>query len=98
MRRIGVAASKIAKGNIWLYNLSVVAMACLLGLFVFLVCGFSIAVTLFVLSVLIQRLSPSGGDTAWLDVFKISLNILGALTGFFTLVAISKNIKLKLKL
>ncbi|MBI3602427.1 MAG: hypothetical protein HY209_05995 [Candidatus Omnitrophica bacterium] len=98
MHRIGLAASKIAKGNIWVYHLTVVVIACLFALFVFLICGFSIAVTLFVLFLLVERFLPSGTHEIWIDVLKTCLAFLGILISLFTLVAIIKNTKLKFKL
>ncbi len=52
MQRIGLAASKIAQGNIWFYYLAVVVIVCLFAIFVFLVCGFTVALTLFILFLL----------------------------------------------
>ncbi len=98
MQRIGLAASKIAKGNIWVYHLTIVFISCLFAVFVFLVCGFFIAVTIFLLSLLPQRLLPSVNAHTWVHVFRICLKFLGVLIGIFTLIAILKNIKLRFKL
>ena len=97
MRRIGLAASKIAKGNIWVYHLAVVIIACLFAMFVFLVCGFCVVVTLFVLSVLLQHFFPSSVNGSWAGVFRVSLIFLEILIGIVTLIAIIKNIRLKFK-
>src|SRR5437868_6941070 len=96
MLRIGLAASKISKGNIWLYHLAVILISCLFALFIFLVCGFCIAATIFVLSLLLQRFVPSVNSQAWIvDVLKTCLSCLAILIGLLTLVAIIKNTKLK---
>ncbi len=97
MQRIGLTASKIAKGNIWVYHLAVVVIACLFALFVFLICGFSIAVTLFVLSLLVQRFLPSDTHEVWINVLKTCLIFLSILISLLTLIAIIKNTKLKFK-
>ena len=87
-----------AKGNIWAYHLAVILICCLFALFIFLVCGFLIAVAIFILSLLLQRLLPSVNTQAWIDVFKTCLTFLGIVTGIVALAAILKNVKLKFKL
>ena len=97
MLRIGLAASKIAKGNLWVYHLAVVVIACLVAMFVFLICGFCIIATLFLLSVLIQHFWPSASQEVWVDVYKTCLIFLGILIGILAVIAIIKNIKLTFK-
>lgn len=97
MKRIGLAASKMAQGNIWLYHLAVVLIACLFAMFVFLVCGFCLAATIFVLSLLFERFWPSVNQKAWMDVLRMCLIFLGVVVGMMTLFAVLKNIKLRLK-
>ena len=96
MKRIGYAASKIAKGNIWTYNFAVVVIASLFAVFVFLVCGLSIALTLFLLSLTAQWFMPVKDSTVWVDILKTCLTFLGMLMGILTLIALLKNIKLKI--
>ena len=96
MKRIGLAASKIAKGNIWFYHIVVVILALLFSLFLFLICGFSIAVTLFVLSLLAQRFLSWGNQQVWVDMFRTCLTFLGVLIGIAALAAVLKNVKLKI--
>ncbi|MEI7998889.1 MAG: hypothetical protein WCH62_05230 [Candidatus Omnitrophota bacterium] len=86
MRRIGLAASKIAKGNIWFYHLAVVLIASLFAIFLFLVCGFSIALTLFVFSLLAHQ-------PVFVRIFKICLKFLGISIGIIAFIAVLKNIK-----
>jgi len=98
MLRIGLAASKIAKGNIWSYHLAVVIITCLFAIFVFFICSFSIALTLFILSLIFQRFLPLDNQQVWIDIFKTCLIFLGGILGLMALFAIVKNIKLKFKL
>lgn len=96
MQRIGLAASKISKGNIWLYHLAVIFISCLFAIFTFLVCGFCIAVSIFIISLIFQRFMPSVNSQAWMDVLRTCLKLLGLVIGILTLVAVVKNTKLKL--
>jgi hypothetical protein len=95
MLRIGLAASKISKGNIWFYHLAVVLISLLFAVFAFLICGFAIGVTIFILSLVLQRVMPSVNAQAWMDVLRTCLIILGVLIGILSIVAIIKNTKLK---
>ncbi|MBF0489747.1 MAG: hypothetical protein HQL15_03905 [Candidatus Omnitrophica bacterium] len=98
MQRIGLAASKIAKGNIWFYHLAVVLISLLFAAFVFLVCGFIIVVAVFLVSLVVQRFSQPDSPHDWFKVLRICLKLLVILMGVFTLAAILKNIKLRFKI
>jgi hypothetical protein len=93
MLRIGIAASKMAKGSLWTYNLFVVLLSCIFALFLFLICGFSILVVVFLLSLGLHALRPSGFYTGWEHMFKICLIVLAAVTGILNIAAIIKNIQ-----
>jgi hypothetical protein len=96
MQRIGIAASKISKGNIWLYHLAVILISCLFAVFIFLICGFCIGVAIFILSLLFHHFVPSVKDEVWAGVLRTCLIILGVVIGLMTIAAILKNTKLKL--
>ena len=53
MLRIGIAASKMSKGSLFNYNLYVILIACLFSIFVFFICGFSILLIVFLVSLLL---------------------------------------------
>jgi hypothetical protein len=93
MRRIGIAASKMAQGSLFTYNLFVVLLSCLLSLFIFLVCGFSILIIVVLVSWGLHALRPAGFHAGWMHMFKICLIILAVVTGIFNSVAIIKNIQ-----
>jgi hypothetical protein len=95
MKRIGLTASKMAKGNIWLYHVAVVFISFLFAMFIFLVCGFVIAVAMFAVAFLLQRLLPSFDQQAWMQAVRIVLRLLGILIAVGTLVAIIQNVKIK---
>ena len=94
MRRIGIAASKMAKGRLWTYNLFVVLLSCIFSLFIFLICGFSILIIVFLVSLGLSALRPAGFHADWKHMFKICLIILAAVMGILNIVAIIKNVQL----
>jgi high-affinity Fe2+/Pb2+ permease len=93
MLRIGIAASKMAKGNLWTYNLFVVLLSCVFALFLFLICGFSILVIVFLLSLGLHALRPADFHAGWQHMFKICLIVLALVIGILNSVAIIKNIQ-----
>jgi len=95
MQRIGIAASKMAKGNIWLYHLALLAVTLLFALFAFLVCSFVVAVAIFLVSLILQFFLPAVDQKAWLGVLRTCLLLLAGVIGIIALVAIIQNIKLK---
>jgi len=94
MLRIGIAASKMSKGSLLTYNLYVILIACLISLFIFLICGFSILLIVFLVSLILHAIKPADFHASWLHMFKICLVILGIVVGVLNLVAILKNIQL----
>jgi hypothetical protein len=94
MERIGIAASKMAQGNLCKYNLFVIVISCLFALFIFVICGFSVLVALFLISLVVREFVPSVSGGGWVHVAKLSLAGLAALIGVLNVVAIMKNIKL----
>lgn len=93
MLRIGIAASKISKGRLLSYNLYVILIACLFSLFVFLICGFSILLIIFLISLMLHVLKPVDFHADWVHVFKICLIVLALVVGVFNIAAILKNIQ-----
>ena len=94
MQRIGIAASKMSKGSLLKYNLYVILIACLFSLFIFLICGFSILLIVFLISLVLHALRPGDFHAGWVHMFKICLAILILVVGVFNLVAIFKNIQM----
>jgi hypothetical protein len=93
MLRIGIAASKMAKGNLLTYNFFVVLISCLFSLIIFLVGGCSILVIVFLISLGLHAVRHSAFHTGWVHMFKICLIILAAVTAIFNLTAIARNIQ-----
>ena len=95
MERIGFAASKIAKGNIILYNLSVILISFLISFFIFILSGFSILVALILLTLLTQGAVAFDSQSKWITVLRFCLMALAGVVGVLNLWAIIKNLKVK---
>ncbi len=93
MLRIGIAASKMSKGGLLSYNLYVILISCLLSLFIFLICGFTVILIVFLISLIVHALRPSDLHPGWVHVFKICLVVLAWVVGAFNIAAILKNIQ-----
>lgn len=94
MNRIGIAASKIAKGNIFLYNIYVVFLIFLFALFVFVVAGASIMLALVLVGYIINGLLPQDLLRDWKHVVSICMAALTIVVGFFAIIALIRNFKL----
>ena len=94
MQRIGIAASKIAQGNLFKYNISVIFIAFLCALLLFFVCGSSIVAALFLVSLIFRHFLPSEFHSAWPAVVRVCLAALGIVIGALYVLAVFKNIKL----
>lgn len=95
MERIGIAASKIAKGNLFLYNVYVIVLSFLLSLLLFLLAGSAIFLGLWVIRLVIGPFIPSMSQKLWNVIFSFSLISLTFVVTAVSLVAVSKNIKFK---
>ena len=87
MERIGIAASKMAQGDLLKYNLFVIGISCLFFILLLLVCGFSVLVSMFVVSLFVRGFH-------WMHVVKMSMAVLGSVIGLLNLFAIIKNMKI----
>ena len=94
MKRIGIAASKIAKGNLVLYNIYVVAIAFLFSLFIFALAGFSVFLVLLLIGYVSQAWGIEDFTKGKSFVFTVCMVSLSILVAVFNLLAISQNIKL----
>ena len=93
MKRIGRAASHMAKGNLVLYNFYVVLIASLFSFFIFLVAGSTVLFAVFIISYVGREIMGSQKDY-WSTTIMICMVTLTVSIGFFNLLAIAKNIKL----
>ena len=95
VERIGIAASKISKGNLLLYNGCVVAISFLFSLFIFIIAGASVFFSLMVISYIATEIMGIDFARKWTAVFGVCMITLTVLAALFNLLAISKNIKFR---
>ena len=94
MKRIGVAASKMAQGDICKYNFFVVAMSFLFSFIIFFVCEFCVLAVLLALSLIMRGMMHKHDLDAWVHIMKISSIGIGALVVLLNICAIAINIRL----
>lgn len=94
MERIGLAASKIAKGNIFLYNIYVILIAFLFALFVFVIAGSTVVFAVVILRYIAMEITPEL-NRDWSAILSVSMFSLTLVLTVFYLLALSKNIKFK---
>ena len=95
MERIGIAASKISKGNLFLYNLNVVLISFLFSLFIFVIAGSTVLFALMIIGYVAGEIKGADFDKKWFSIFSICMVTLTILIGLFNLFAISRNLKFK---
>jgi len=93
MKRIGIAASKIAKGNWALYNFYVVVISFLFSLLIFVMSGATVVFALIILSYIGNEIMPEL-EKSWSSVQNICMGSLTIIVVLFNLMAISINMKL----
>jgi hypothetical protein len=92
MKRIGIAASHIAKDNLLLYNIFVCLLSSLLSLLIFLVSSFSLLAGVALVSYLMRGFMAIDATTGLLRTAFIALAVV---VGLINLAAVLANIKLK---
>jgi hypothetical protein len=95
MDRIGIAASKMAKDNLALYNFSVVLIVFLLSAIMFLIAGGSIFLALVAIGFLYHGIVPGGPKSEWWILINICMAVLSIAIGAISLFAIAKNLKFR---
>jgi len=95
MERIGIAASKIAKGNLFLYNFYVIIISVLVALLLFLLAGITVFLGLLVIRLALGPFLVSMGRHLWDVIFSLSLIFLAVVVTLFSLFAVLKNLKFK---
>jgi hypothetical protein len=95
MKRIGVAASKISHGNVWLYNVYVLILTTLFAFLIVLLAGFAIFLALYLMCALSTGSTIFDLHSGWGEILKSCLVALAIVSGVFTLCAVGVNIKIK---
>ena len=94
MKRIGIAASKISKGNLTLYNLYVVLISALFSLFLFIVAGSTIVFALVVIKYVGNEIIGVEFERSWQSILAVCMVSLTVVVTLFNLLAISINMRL----
>ncbi|MBF0483185.1 MAG: hypothetical protein HQL25_00615 [Candidatus Omnitrophica bacterium] len=97
MKRIGIAASKIARGNLFVYNLQVLLISFLFSLFVFIISGATLLVSLVLIWYLGKELNFFTSVKEWRTVFTICMGTLTFAVAVFNVVAVLANFKIRRK-
>ncbi len=95
MERIGIAASKMAQGNFFLYNFYVILISFLFSLFIFFLSGFSVLFALIIMAYIVEGVLPTGLQGAWGDMVRICMITLTTVVMLLNLFAILKNVRFK---
>ncbi len=95
MKRIGIAASKISHGNLFLYNGVVLLLATLFALLIVFLSGFSIYTAIYLIHALSTGFMPFDMNSGWGGVMQSCLVALALVGGVFILCAAGVNVKLK---
>ena len=93
MERIGLAASKMAQGNPWLYNFYVVLISFLFSLFMFVISGSTVLIALIIISYIGNGIMDDQLSGKFFSILNVCLISLSIIIGVFNLVAIIKNLK-----
>jgi len=94
MKRIGVAASRISKGNLALYNFYVILISALFSLFIFIIAGSTIIFALAIIKYVGSEIIGVEFEKSWQSVLVICMASLTAVMTLFSLIAILRNLKL----
>jgi hypothetical protein len=97
MKRIGIAASKMAKDSLLAYNFFVVLIAFIFSLLIFFIAGSAITIALLIISFTLQAILPTAFKNEWISVYSVCMLALSVVVGLFNLMAVLKNIKFRLK-
>jgi len=93
MKRIGIAASKISKGNVPLYNLYVVLISCLFSLFIFTAAGATIALALMLIGYVGTEIVGLEFKRDWSLIMTACMVVLTIVVALFNIFAIVINVR-----
>jgi len=93
MKRIGITASKISKGNLVLYNFYVVLISVLFSLFIFIIAGSTVVFSLAIVKYVGNEIMGVEFEKSWRSILSVCMISLTIVTALFNLCAISMNMK-----
>ena len=94
MKRIGIAASKISKGNRALFNFYVVAISVLFSLFIFLVAGSTVVFALKIIQYVSNEIMGIEFKKSWESILMVCMVSLTVIITLFNAFAITTNMRL----
>ncbi len=94
MERIGIAASKMAKGNLLAYNCYVVILSFLFSLLLFFIAGTSVMLALIIIETIAASLSAEMTKD-WNTVIRLCMVSLTVVVGLINIFAVIKNLRLR---
>jgi hypothetical protein len=95
MKRIGIAASKISRDNVLLYNGVVLLLATLFALLIVFLSGFTIFLAIYLIHGLTTGFMTLDLHSSWGEIVKSCMVALAIVGGVFILCAVGVNIKIK---
>ena len=95
MQRIGIAASKIAKGNFFLYNFFVILITFLFSLLILFIAGSSIVVALIIMAYVTSAGALPDLQKGRMPIVFVCLRVLATVIALLALSAIIVNVKFK---
>lgn len=93
MKRIGMAASKISKGSLALYNLYVILISALFSLFIFIIAGSTVIFALVMIKYVGTEIMGAEFERSWRSIMTVCMVSLTTVITLFNLFAILKNLK-----
>ena len=93
MKRIGIAASKISKGNKFLYISYVILIAMFFSLLVFIIAGSTVICGLVIMKHLGNALMDVDYEQNWKSIMTVCMVSLTIVITLFNLAAIAVNLK-----
>ena len=94
MKRIGIAASRISKGNLVLYNFYVVLISVLFSLLIFIAAGSTGIFALAVIRYVGNEIMGMEFEKSWRSILAVCMVSLTVVTTLFNLCAVMMNVKL----
>ena len=95
MERIGITASKIAKGNLAWYNFYVILITFLLALFLFFISAAAIVLALIILGYILQEVLQTPFKQDWAAIIRICMVSLTFVISAVTIFALARNVRIK---
>ena len=94
MKRIGMAASRISKGNVRLYNIYVVLISLIVSIFLFLIAGLAVLLAIGIVMLFGPETMTEELRENWQTVTTVCVQALLLVVVVFNMIALIANMKL----